>query len=47
MYAKARAQFLGHDAQKTVHSGSFEEFFHPGKNRVNNYFVPNDKYNIL
>jgi len=30
VYAKAHAQFFGQDAQKTVHSACFEEFFDPG-----------------
>jgi len=47
MDAKARAQFFGQDALKTVHCGCFEKFVHPGTNRVKNKFIANDKYNIL
>ena len=47
MDAQASAQFFGQRAQKTVQSGSFEEFFHPGKNRAKNKFVSNDKYNLV
>jgi len=47
MDVKARAQFFGQDAQKTVHSTFSEAFFHPGKYRAKNKFVSDNKYNIL
>ena len=34
IYVKASAQFFGQRAQKTVHSGSFEAFFHPKKTEL-------------